>query len=209
MTLIGFELISAVLQLIAFSLVPFVVFLFRKDKSVSFLRYIGLYGTSSRAMLLVIAACLLTVSGGIGLVLVNEGMREAVTAPASVTGKLRMMGLSSSSVIMLLLIAWIKTSLSEEIFFRGFVAKRLIAWLGFNTGNVIQSAIFGLVHFALFWKLSHAGFASLTVIFFFSTLAGWTLGYIKEKIANGSVIPGWVAHGLGNTISYFVIAYVI
>ncbi|WP_156138344.1 hypothetical protein [Sphingobacterium sp. T2] len=38
---------------------------------------------------------------------------------------------------------------------------------------------------------------------------GKTLGYIKEKKGNGSIIPGWVAHGLGNFVTYFTIAFVL
>jgi len=49
----------------------------------------------------------------------------------------------------------------------------------------------------------------LIVITVFSTGMGWIIGYIKEKYANGSIVPGWVAHGLGNTISYSIIAFIL
>jgi len=52
-----------------------------------------------------------------------------------------------------LIIAWLKTSLAEEIFFRGFIGKRLIDRLGFLRGNGLQSVIFAAVHVAIFGLL--------------------------------------------------------
>jgi len=119
------------------------------------------------------------------------------------------MGFNATTVATLLLIALFKTSFSEEILFRGFIAKQLINTLGFTTGNIFQAVIFGSLHLALFWLLTQPSFFPLTFIFVFSSFAGWSIGYIKEKFANGSIVPGWFAHGLGNTLSYFIIAFII
>jgi membrane protease YdiL (CAAX protease family) len=127
----------------------------------------------------------------------------------SVTGKLRLMDLNAISLSILLIIALLKTSFSEEILFRGFIAKQLIHKLGFKTGNFLQATVFGVIHLVLFWLLTKTTFIPLTFILIFSSFAGWVIGYIKEKYANGSIIPGWIAHGLGNTISYFIIAFII
>ncbi len=93
--------------------------------------------------------------------------------------------------------------------FRGFVAKRLTYRFGFRTGNALQALVFGLLHLLLFALSIPMDLLPLALIFLFSTLAGWAVGYIKEKHARGSIVPGWVAHGLGNTIAYFVIAFVL
>jgi uncharacterized protein len=203
------ELISALLQVAVFTLIPFVFFLFRKDKSVTFIRYIGLYQAPQRSVIYAVATSLLFLVGALTFVLLDEGVRAAVFAPNSVTGKLRLMGLSGSSIVILLIIALLKTSLSEEILFRGFIAKRLVKGIGFKQGNILQSLIFGIIHLVLFWQFTNTSLAPLMGIFVFSTAAGWTVGYIKEKYGNGSIIPGWIAHGLGNAISYFLIAFVI
>lgn len=107
------------------------------------------------------------------------------------------------------MIAMVKTSLSEEILFRGFIAKRLISALGFKWGNLLQALIFGLVHLALFWILMDAKVWFLAFIFMLSAVAGYMIQYINEKFSGGSIIPGWIAHGFGNTISYFVIVFLI
>ena len=42
-----------------------------------------------------------------------------------------------------------------------------------------------------------------------SGAAGYIVGWIKEKRGNGSLVPGWIAHGLGNTVGYSLIAFVL
>jgi len=113
--------------------------------------------------------------------------------------------------VSLLAIAWVKTSLSEEILFRGFLGRQLIRRFGFPAGNLMQAAVFGLVHGIILTLASanqvSGGFIALLV--FLSGAAGYIIGWIKEKLGNGSLIPGWIAHGLGNTIGYSVIAFVL
>jgi membrane protease YdiL (CAAX protease family) len=209
MTTILNEFISGVLQLIAFTIIPYIFFLFRKDKNVSFFKYIGLTKPTAKSMVYAIGVSLFFVVVGIGLIFIDEGWKQAVLLPNSVTGKIRLMGFNATSVSVLLINALIKTSLWEELFFRGFLAKRLINKFGFKTGNILQAVIFGAVHLALFGLLSSITFLPLMIIFGFSTLAGWSIGFIKEKYANGSIFPGWLAHGLGNTVSYSIIAFII
>lgn len=203
------EFISAILQVMGLTLIPFVFFLFRKDKEQPFFKYIGLTKPTIKSVIIVFSVALLFVIIGVGLAFIDEGWKQALLSPSSVTGKIRLMGFSMTSVLVLLIIALIKTSLSEEIFFRGFIAKKLTTKLGFKIGNIIQSLIFGLTHLLLFGLLTKISFLPLIVIFVFSTLAGWAIGYVKEKYANGSIVPGWIAHGLGNTISYAIIAFIL
>jgi uncharacterized protein len=206
---IASETISAILQIVVFTLIPFVVFLFRKDKSSTFSRYLGLYRAPQKAITYALFTSLLFLTGALIFVLIDGGVRSAVFAPNSVTGKLRMMGLSGTSIVVLIIIALFKTSLSEEILFRGFIAKRLTKGIGFKAGNILQALIFGIIHLLLFWQLTNTTLAPLIGIFIFSTSAGWVVGYIKENHGEGSIVPGWIAHGLGNLISYFLIAFVI
>ena len=203
------ELISAILQIAVFTLIPFIVFLFRKNKEVTFSQYIGWHRAPQKSINYAIVTSLLFLAGAFVFVLIDEGVRHAVFASNSVTGKLRLMGFSATSVVILLIIALLKTSLSEEIFFRGFIAKRLVNAVGFKQGNILQALIFGIIHLVLFWQLTGTTLGPLIGIFAFSTIAGWVVGFIKEELGNGSIVPGWVAHGLGNMISYFLIAFVI
>lgn len=203
------EIISTVFQIIAFTLIPFIFFMFRKDKSITFFKFIGLYKPTIKSFIYISFAALIFLVAGIGLTFIDDGIKQAVLSPNSVTGKLRLMGFNEITVITLLIIALFKTSFAEEILFRGFIARQLINQLGFKNGNIIQATIFGLIHLLLFWLLTKTTIIPLIFIFSLSACAGWTVGYIKEKFANGSIVPGWLAHGLGNTLSYFIIAFII
>ena len=203
------QIFSAVAQVLIALLVPFIFYVFRKDRSRGFGHYIGMTRPGWKAVGLGLAVSLLFVAGGIAMALWSEEIRKLLMDPQTVTGHLHAMGLNEHSIAILLIIAWIKTALSEEIFFRGFIGKRLVKRLGFRQGNIFQALIFGFVHLLLFAVLLKAGTGPCLFIFALSTFAGWAVGYIKEKYAGGSIVPGWLAHGLGNSISYYVIAYVI
>ncbi|MBA3283548.1 MAG: CPBP family intramembrane metalloprotease [Nitrosopumilus sp.] len=202
------DLISAISQIIVFTLIPFIFYLFRKDKKISFSKYIGFTKPTRTSIVYSIGVALLILFIGIIGIFLSEGFKEAVHAPSSVTGKFMTMGLNPITFVSILIMALLKTSLSEEIFFRGFIGKQLINKLGFKRGNLLQGIIFGLVHFFLLLFLIKSSIFTLIIIFIFTSFAGWMIGYIKEKYANGSIIPGWIAHGIGNTISYLVIAFV-
>ena len=203
------EIISAVLQILVFTLIPFAVFLITHRTANGFFDYIGLKATTKKAIFLAIAASLIFLAGGITLAFLSSEVKEVLINPPSVTGKIREMGLTPASVFTLIIIAGFKTSLAEEILFRGFIAKRLVNWLGFQLGNVLQALIFASIHALLFWALSKSGVLFILFIFFFSGTVGYIIEYINEKHGEGSIIPGWISHALGNTISYFVIAFLI
>lgn len=203
------EIISTILQVLILTLIPFVVYLIRNKSAKGFLQYIGLVKTSAKAIRLSFFISLTFIASTLVLVLLNENVRNVMTNPPSITGKLHHMGISFVSIITLVITACIKTSFAEEVFFRGFVAKRLMKKFGYMTGNVIQSLIFALLHILLFAALTKSNIGFLVYIFALSGIGAFLIGYVKEKYGNGSIIPGWVAHGLGNTISYTIIAFVI
>lgn len=203
------ETISAILQIVVFVLIPFLFFVIKNKKVNGFLSYIGLTLTTKKAILLSIITSLVFLIGALALILIDSSIREVMITPPSVTGKLRQMGLRPESIIVLLIIACFKTSFAEEIFFRGFLAKRLMNLLGYIKGNILQSLIFALLHVFLFYAFTKSGIPFLIFIFCFSGYAAFLIGYVNEKIGNGSIIPGWIAHGLGNTLSYLIIAFLI
>ena len=202
------ELISAILQLLAFTLIPFLVYIIRQRSVKGFFQYIGLKPSNRKANAWALATSLIFIIGAMGLVFISPDFKEALTAPGSITGKFRAMGFGVEAVVALLLIALIKTSLAEEILFRGFLAKRLIHVLGFQWGNLLQAALFGLIHLLLFISITSSFFFP-AFIFVFSGLGAYISAYINEKMADGSIIPGWIAHGLANVVSYSVMGFLI
>lgn len=84
-------------------------------------------------------------------------------------------------------------ALGEELFFRGLLGGWLFQRWGFALGNLAQAAVFTLPHLLLLnvssglWPLLPAQFA-----------AGWLFGWLRHR--SGSVVPGWVGHGLANAV---------
>ena len=203
------QFISTLIQIVVVTLIPFCVFVFAKNKTGTFIAYIGLYRPTAKAVGLAGFAAILFLIAAVGAAFLSDGIKESMLSPHSITGQFRQMGLNANSVCILLMISLFKTAFAEEIFFRGFIAKRLISKYGFSKGNMLQAIIFGLVHLLLFWLVVNTSFIHLAFIFTFTTIAAGSICYINEKLAKGSIIPGWIAHGLGNALGYFVIAFMI
>ncbi len=200
--------ISAFGQVIVFSLIPFIVYLISKKKAKGFFSYIGLKRSNAKAnglallLMIAIATPILLIASA------DPDFRSALLAPSSVSGRFRAMGFGLESSIALLLIAVIKTGLSEEIFFRGFVAKRLIAVTSFRTGNMIQAIIFGAIHTLLFLNLTD-NLLFLVSSFVMPAIGAYIKVYLNEKMAGGSIVPGWIAHASSNLVAYSIIAFVL
>ncbi len=198
---------SALLQVFVCFLIPWLIYVLSHQRVTGFFKYIGLYRPEGKTLgwavlLALIATPLLLSAFWMG------GLREVATSPHSVAGKIRQVDSMGQAVAILLLYAWMQTSLSEEILFRGFLAKRLMDWLGFTVGNLLQALIFGAIHLGLFFALLESMTWTMGLLLLAPpTLIGWLLGYLKEKLGNGSIVPGWISHALANTIAYAVVAF--
>ncbi|MEZ4772646.1 MAG: CPBP family intramembrane glutamic endopeptidase [Bacteroidia bacterium] len=200
------ELISSILQLLVFAAIPFVVYLIREKKATGFLDWCGLKSSPQKANMMALLVILLLTGPIILLNQLSPEFREIMLDPKSVTGKIRLMGAGWETIVTIFLVALIKTALAEELFFRGFVAKRLIALWGLQTGNIVQAIIFGAIHTLLFAFVTPNLFF-LVVIFIFPAVGSYFMVVINEKMAGGSIIPGWIAHGLANIFSYLFFGF--
>lgn len=117
----------------------------------------------------------------------------------------RFAGQGFGGIMPVLLFAIIQTSLAEEILFRGFLGKRIIARRGFAFGNCAQAFVFGLLHVALF--ASFADPVPLLLIGILTGASGWIAGWLNEKSAGGSILPGWALHASANLLVGFAEAF--
>lgn len=202
------EIISIFLQVLMFTLIPFLVYVIQKRSVKGFPNYIGLKKSVNKANYLAGSVSLLMTMPILFLVLMNSDFKEIMIDPNSLTGRFRQMGFGAISILTLVLVAVFKTALAEEILFRGFIAKRLISITNYQTGNIIQAVIFGAIHSALFMTITQ-NIAFLIVIFLFPATGAYFMVHLNEKSANGSIFPGWIAHSLANLISYTVMGYLI
>ena len=203
-------LTSSVTQVLLFSFIPFLVYLIQKKKLKGFFSYIGLKRSNRKANQFALFIALLIAFPLLMLAKYHDGFREAMLHPSSVSGSIRLIGDNTLMMVAILFTAVFKTALAEEIFFRGFVAKRLIALLGFTAGNIVQAIIFGALHSVLFYFIGISdNIFFLSIFFIVPTFGAWFKAFINEKMANGSIIPGWIAHGTANVISYSYIAFYV
>lgn len=203
------EILATVFQVLVVVLIPFLFYVVKYKTIKGFFNYIGLKATTGKAVALSFIAMLAVLAGTIGLVLLDHDIKEALTSQYAVAGKLKAMGLQPLSITLLLIIALFRTSLAEEIFMRGFIAKRLISRLGFQWGNLLQAVLFGLLHLIMMFMLSRLNAFSLIYSFIVPGVAGYIIGYINEKEGKGSILPGWIAHGTANVISYYLLSFVL
>ena len=195
-------IISSVIQIILFSLIPFIWWVITARKKCSFFEWIGLKKTGNakkNKTFLFVAGTALAF-----MVLAVFMFRISSTVETATSG---FKGLGLAAVPAVLVYAVFNTALPEEIIFRGFLLKRFSARFGFSVGNFIQSAVFGLMHGVMFFSVT--GALKALIITLFTGAIGWVMGYVNEKKAEGSIIPGWMIHAMANIFSGLCAAFLI
>ena len=199
MNLLLDEIFSTIIQLLMFLLIPLLWWFFTSRKKINFFEWIGLKKvmivckSDKIKYYLLLSVCFLVYS--IFGFLILYIIRNVDTATSKFSG-LGFFGIPAALVYAIL-----KTSLSEEILFRGFLLKRISNKFGFKIGNIIQGFLFGFMHVLLFINI---GIVEIIIIGIFTGSLGWFIGYVNEKKANGSIIPGWIIHALANIFSSFL-----
>lgn len=199
MTLFISKLMSGIMELLIVSVIPFITWLIWSRKKVGFFDWIGLKKVESqqkrRLLLTILGISLLFLLFSI---VVFSWFDSSQTATAAFSGK----GIGALPAI--LAYAILGTALPEEIFFRGFLLKRLQGKLGFLGANLVQSLLFGLMHALMFIQQTDVLIAM--VIFAYTSLIAFVLGAINEQQANGSILPSFFIHTLVNTTAGLLFA---
>jgi membrane protease YdiL (CAAX protease family) len=112
-----------------------------------------------------------------GVLLGAVGLQDSVKVAAVLAGQ------SSFGILILVLLS----PLAEEVFFRGFLQKRV--------GVVLSSLLFTALHYG------YGSFAELVAALSISLAFGW---FVRERKRNG-IIPVVFAHVLLNAISVYAI----
>lgn len=195
-------LISSIIQIILFSLIPFIWWLVTARKDETFFEWIGLKKISNlKASQTIVWMLGIMVAFLILSVYVLKSVSNVETATSMFSGA----GITAVPGIMVY--AFLNTSLPEEILFRGFLLKRLSDKIGFTVSNALQSIIFGLMHGALFFTA--AGVVKAILIVVFTGAIGWCMGYVNEKKSGGSILPSWCIHAAANIFSGICSAFML
>jgi membrane protease YdiL (CAAX protease family) len=192
-------IINAFTQLALFSAIPFLCWLVFYRKKEKFFSWIGFKKPviKSKHVFVLLSSLFLLVS------IISNFLPTIVERSQTATGQLQGVGLAI--LIQSLVFGFIQTGASEEILFRGFLAKRFIKFFGFSFGNLLQSALFGLIHVLLaFLVFSSIDIRQGLLLFIIPCIAGWLFGYINEKQSGGSIVPSWLLHSIGNVIAAII-----
>ena len=196
------KIISSIIEIILISFLPFIWWLISAKKKESFFNWIGLKKIDNKNKkstlinTIVISLVFMTVS-----ILTLYLIKDIETATSEFKG------LRISALLPALIYAIFNTSLPEEIFFRGFLLKRLSNKFGFRIANVIQSIIFGLLHGIMFFSL--VGVVKAIIIILFTGIVAYAMGYVNEKKSNGSILPSWFIHALSNIFASIIAIFSI
>lgn len=200
MNLFVSKVMSSVLQIILFMIVPFIWWLVTARKKQKFMEWIGLKkiegGTKTLMATLLVAVAFLFAG-----VLTLYAIGNVKTATSEFAG------LGGVAIPAIIIYAAFNTAFPEELLFRGFLLKRLENKLGFNIANAIQALLFSLLHGAMFFSL--VGVIKAILIIAFTGVIAWFMGYINEKYSNGSIIPSWIIHTISNLFSGICSAFML
>ena len=202
------EAINAALQVAVFTLIPLIVWAIFARKQEGFPRYVGLIAPTTQAMLWTLGVAIILIPVSLAVFML-PGVSDMAAGSNTVAGHIREQGMSADVVGQILIVALFKTALSEEILFRGFIAKRLIRWLGFGAGNTLHAALFGAVHLLVFVIPGGPKFDPVLALAVagLPAIGGWIMAWLNERVGNGSIAPSWFLHALTNAIAYPLLAF--
>ncbi|QSX05672.1 CPBP family intramembrane metalloprotease [Sedimentibacter sp. zth1] len=196
-------LISAITQIIFLLIIPFVWWAITDRKQSSFFNWIGLKKIRIKSKRKYIISFSLMIL--LSLIPVFIVFPLFVNANATDIATSQFEGQGVHALIPALIWSFLQTGLSEELFFRGFLTKRLINKFGFQIGNGIQGLLFGLMHGIFFIEI--VGVVETIIIILLTGISGWLMGWINEKQSNGSIISSWILHGCGNIIASIAVMF--
>lgn len=200
MSLFVDKIVSSIFQIVIFAIIPFVWWLITARKQRKFIEWIGLKkmegGKKTLTSIIIVSVAFLFL--GVFILHIISGIESATS---------EFKGLGMKAVPAIIIYAAFNTALPEELLFRGFLLKRMSNKFGFNTANVIQALLFGLLHGAMFFVL--VGLVKAILVVAFTTVIAWFMGYINEKISGGSIIPSWIVHAISNLFSGLCAAFLL
>lgn len=201
---------TAIINLIVFSLIPFIWWFCRYRKKEKFIRWIGIYTPhlKSKWWVLMIFAVLYYFFYNFDFTrLVDASTLEYLENSESVSSN-AFAGLGIAAILPALIENFIANGVAEEVLYRGFLCKRFCVKLGTVRGIILQAVLFGLMHNALYLLAGlDVGLWYHTLSFVFIGTGALLLGWLNEKIFNGSILPSILLHGAGNFITTMLIAF--
>lgn len=201
---------TAVANTIVFAFIPLTWWFIKHRKEVSFFEWIGLYKPQLKSKIWVLAlfAVLYDFFYNFDFTkLVNPETLKEIENSSSVAAN-TFAGIGTMAILPALIENFVANGLAEEILYRGFLCKRFCEKLGTSKGIILQAVLFGLMHNIIYIIAGlNVGLWYHTLTFIFTGTGALLLGYLNEKIFNGSIVPSILLHGTGNFIASMLVAF--
>lgn len=210
MQLIISSVITAITNLIVFSILPVIWWFFRHRKKEGFFRWIGFFKPqlNSELWVLLLFAILYYFFYNFDFTQFVDSKTLAYIENSSSVSANAFAGIGAAAILPALIENFIANGIAEEILYRGFLCKRLCKKAGVVQGIIIQAVLFGLMHNILYVLAGlDVGLWYHTLTFIFTGIGALLLGWLNEKIFNGSIIPSILLHGAGNFIASMLVAF--
>lgn len=195
------KMVSAMVMVVICSLIPVIWWAITARKKENFFQWIGLYMPKLKmkwwSLIIFLVIYYLYWTFDLTMLMDPESMANAQSSGTLADSEYAGMGFAA--ILPMLIQTFIANGLSEEILFRGFMCKRFQNKFGKKLGFVLQACCFGLMHNLLY--LAAGMDVSLQfhlAIFAYTGGGALLLGFLNEKMCNGSIIPSVLLHGLGN-----------
>ena len=201
MVLFFSKVISSIIEIILVTLIPFVWWLITERKHQKFAQWIGIKKISGDKKKTILA------TASVSVVFILLGASTLYSLRGIETAVSEFEGMRISALPAIFVYAVFNTAFPEELFFRGFLLKRISGKFGFAVGNAVQAILFALLHGIMF--ISLAGAMKTMLIAVITGAVAYSMGYINEKYADGSIIPGWIIHALSNVFSGICSAFML
>ena len=201
---------TAVANTIVFAFIPLTWWFIKHRKEVGFFEWLGLYKPQlkSKVWVLALFAVLYYFFYNFDFTkLVNPETLKEIENSSSVAAN-TFAGIGTMAILPALIENFVANGLAEEILYRGFLCKRFCEKLGTSKGIILQAVLFGLMHNIIYIIAGlNVGLWYHTLTFIFTGTGALLLGYLNEKIFNGSIVPSILLHGTGNFIASMLVAF--
>ena len=200
MNLLIDKIISSILQIFIFTVLPFIWWFVTDRKDKIFFEWIGLKsitGGKKTWTAIIIVSILFMLVGMVTLFTI----KNVKTATSDFSG------LGVKAIPAIIIYAAFNTALPEELVFRGFILKRVMKISSFNIANIIQALMFGLLHGIMFSSL--VGNIEVIFIVLITGVIAWFMGRINEIYSDGSILPSLIIHTVSNIFSGICYAFLI
>lgn len=204
------SLVTALENLVVFSALPVLWWWVRHRREGGFFRWVGLYRPQLQSSVWVLAAFAV----GYGFFYNFDFTRLAdpetlayLESSAQVSANVYA-GMGAAAIPAALVESFAANGLAEEILFRGFLCRRLCARFGSMPGILMQGVLFGLMHNLLYLAAGmQVGLWYHLLVFGFTGMGALLLGWLDQRIFNGSIWPSVLLHGAGNFLSSMLVAF--